>query len=293
MPGPFDAALKQLLDARGPDWVGWLAARLGLPPGTAADPFDTDLSVVQPVADKVFRFRPPASGLLHLEAQSSWDGGLADRLFLYNALLDHRHGPPVHTVVLLLRREARAEDLTGRLTRTTAAGREYLRFEYEVVNVWEQSADELMAGGLGTAPLALLTDDARPRLVELAARLTERVGREVPDATTRGSVLTCGFQLLGMRYDEGEVAAVVRGVQNVIDMSQSSWWRFLDNLRAEGKAEGRAEGAREALLDVLREKFAAVPPEVEARIRAATDPDKLAAAVRQVLRINSPDELTL
>src|SRR5690349_5214240 len=98
MAGAFDATLKQLLDACAPDWVAWLAPLVGLPVGVAADPLDVDLSTVQPVADKVFRLRAPATGLLHLEAQSSWDGGFANRLLLYNVLLEDRYGGPVHTV---------------------------------------------------------------------------------------------------------------------------------------------------------------------------------------------------
>ena len=84
MAGSFDATLKQLLDACAPDWVGWLAPLVGLPTSVMADALDADLSTVQPTADKVFQLRPPASGLLHLEPQSSWDGGFPDRLLLYN-----------------------------------------------------------------------------------------------------------------------------------------------------------------------------------------------------------------
>lgn len=63
MAGAFDAALKQLLDARAPDGVAWLAPLVGL---------------------------PPEAGLLHLEAQSSWDGEFPARLLLYNVSLASR-----------------------------------------------------------------------------------------------------------------------------------------------------------------------------------------------------------
>ena len=61
----------------------------------------------------------------------------------------------------------------------------------------------------------------------------------------------------------------------------------------EGRAEARVQFRRDGILVLLDEKFGAVPPEVEARVRAATDPDELAAALRQVLRINAPGELVL
>ncbi|MBX9581172.1 MAG: DUF4351 domain-containing protein [Gemmataceae bacterium] len=297
MPGPYDAAIKQLLDTRGPDWVGWLAPLVGLPAGVTADPLDPDLSVVQPAADKVFRLRPPATGLLHLEVQSSRDETLPGRLLLYNVLLGSRYDGPVRTVVLLLRREARP-GLTGVVTRADETGHVYHRFEYRTVPVWEQRADDLLAGGLGLAPLALLTDDAEPRLPEVVGRLARRVEREVPAENARGVVMGCGFQLLGMRYDEAELLRLIAGVQGMIELKDTRFYQLLadslrNQFREEFRAEGRAEGAREALLGLLREKFGAVPPEVEARIRAEADLARLGAALPQVLRINSPDELAL
>src|SRR6266508_3896484 len=108
MAGAFDAAMKQLVDAFAADWVGALAPFVGLPATTRVEPLDADLSTVQPAVDKVFRFKSPAEGLLHLEAQSSWDGDLPNRVLLYNVLLEHRLGGPVYSIVLLLRCDASA-----------------------------------------------------------------------------------------------------------------------------------------------------------------------------------------
>jgi hypothetical protein len=44
MAKPFDAALKQLVDAYAADWLRWLRPQLGLPPGADFDPLDADLS---------------------------------------------------------------------------------------------------------------------------------------------------------------------------------------------------------------------------------------------------------
>jgi hypothetical protein len=152
MAGAFDATLKQLLDVCAPDWVTWLAPLVGLPASVVATPLDVDLSTVQPVADKVFRLQAPTTGLLHLEAQSSWDGEFHNRLLLYNVLLEGRYGGPVHTIALLLRREAMTSDLTGAVVRHDATGREYLRFRYATVRVWELLADTLLKGKLGATP---------------------------------------------------------------------------------------------------------------------------------------------
>jgi hypothetical protein len=295
MAGAFDATLKQLLDVCAPDWVAWLAPLVGLPAAVGADPLDVDLSTVQPAADKVFRLRAPASGLLHLEPQSSWDGSFADRLLLYNVLLEDRYGGPVHTVALLLRREANAGGLTGAVVRTAAGGTEYLRFAYTVVRVWELSADALLAGGLGATPLALLTDDAAPRLPGLVDRFAERVARESATPADASLLLSCGFILLGLRYDRAVARTLFQGAQRMKE--SSTYQAILDEGRDEGRAEGLTSGVlaarREDVLALLHERFGAVPPDVEARVRAATDPVALQAALRRVLHLSAPDELVL
>jgi hypothetical protein len=274
--------------------VAWLAPRLGLPAGPL-EPLDPDLSTVQPAADKVFRLGPPAAGLLHLEAQSSWDGGLPDRLLTYNVLLHDRYGGPVHSVALLLRRDANSPHLTGTLTRADAAGREYLRFGYVVVRVWELPADPVLAGGLGVAPIGLLTDDAEPRLPELVKQFAERVIHDAPAEGTQNLLLSAAYILLGLRYDKEVVRPLFLGVQKMRE--SSTYQAILEEGRVEGLTRGRVEATletrRQDLLDLLTDRFGPVPADLEARIKATTDPDRLRAALRQVLRINSPGELTL
>lgn len=291
MAGPFDATMKQLLDAFAADWVRVLAPRVGLPSTVGVEPLDPDLSTVQPAADKVFRLLPPAAGLLHLEPQSSWDGDLPSRLLLYNVLLEYRYGGPVYTVALLLRREASSPQLTGTVVRSFPDGPEYHRFAYFVVRVWELPADVLLTTGLGTTPLALLTDDAAPRLPELVKRFAERIEREEPSTERASLLLSAGFILLGLRYDKAVARSLFTGVQKMRE--SSTYQAILEEGREEGRDEGRIQTRQEDLFTLLQERFGAVPPEVEARIRATTDPVRLHAAVRQVLRINAPDEIPL
>ena len=183
MAKPFDAIMKQFLDDHGADWLVWLAPEFGLPAGEF-EAIDPELSTVQPIADKVFRL-PGNLGLLHLELQSSWGGSLPDRMLVYNTLLFDRYGGPVRSIAILLRQNAEATALTGTLTRTMADDSEYLRFRYGMIRVWEYAADTFLAGGIGLAPLALLTDDAEPRLPELVHRLAERAKTEIDDETLR------------------------------------------------------------------------------------------------------------
>ncbi len=290
MSAPFDATLKQLVDEFAADWVGWLAPTLNLPAGTRATPFPAELSTVQLLADRVFRLDPPALGLLHLEPQANWDGDLLQRLHEYNVLL-HRHAEHVHTVLLLLRREANRPVFDGLLRRTLHDGRAGGDFPYFVVRVWELSADELLAGGIGTLPLALLTDDAEPRLGEVVDRIDARLHADRVRDDTRKRVLTSGLLLGGSRYNEEQLQ---RAFVRARGMRESSAYQMiLREGRREGAAIARIESKREDLLDILRERFGSVPPELEARISAATEVPALTAAIRAAVKVASPDDIVL
>jgi hypothetical protein len=287
MSKPFDTTLKQLLADFAVDWVGWLAPRVGLPATVGVEPLDVDLSTVQLSADKVFRLLPPAEGLLHIEPQAGWDRDLAERLHLYNALLHDRHGGPVYSVALLLRREANRPTFTGALTRSYPDGREYLRFAYEVVRVWELPAEPLMTGGIGALPLALLTDEADGRLGEMVDRMDARMRAEnVPDPV-RVMVHTSGMLLLGLRYDD---TTIHNAYLRARGMRESTSYQAI--LR-EGRAEGQVLTRQEDLLDILRERFGVVPPEVEQSIRNTTDATRLRDAIRQAVKMANLADLQL
>lgn len=289
MAKPFDATLKQILEDYGPDWAAWLSALFDLPPGPL-EAVDTDLSTIQPMADKVFRL-PGAAGLLHLELQSSWGGELPDRVHVYNALLHERHGGPVRSVVILLRPEANARALTGTLLHHGADGVEYLRFRYDVIRVWELSADQLLSSGLGTAPLGLLTDDAESRLPELVQQFTDRVLREVPPGELQNRLLSASYILLGLRYDVEVYGPLFDGVQNMRE--SSGYQAILNEGRAEGETLGEIKGVRLSLVTLLESRFGSVPKAIQDRIQAASDLAKLRAALTQVLAIARPEDLAL
>lgn len=283
MSTPFDDTLKQLLDRFAADWLTWLAPRLELPDGIRARPVDVNLPTVQVSADKAFALEPPGTGVLHIEPQSSWDGDLPARVHNYNSLLDERVGTPVYSVALLLRREANASSITGRFERRYPNGRAYLTFDYWVVRVWELPADLLLAGGVGTLPLALLADDAEPRLGQVVDLVDARLAEAGADDITRRLVLTSGFILGGLRYDNEKLQQAFARARG---MKESSTYQMI--LR-----EGRAEARQEDLLDILTDRFGAVPPDVEHRIMAATDAALLKAAIKAALHVAKPEDLPL
>ena len=283
----FDVTLKQLVDAYAADWLAWLGPRLGLPPGTVFEPLDADLSTVSPQADKLFRLAGPASGLVHLEFQTSWEDRLADRILLYNVLAEHRHGGPVRSVLLLLRREANSPALTGTLRRTSADGQVYLEFRYAAVRVWELSAEELLAGPLGTLPLAPLTDEAVPRLADVIARLDQRLAQADPQAQI--AVRAAAVMLMGLRFDEGLINRLLQEDPRMED--SVTYQILLRKGEAKGRAEGRAEEARRLVRLLGEQRFGPPAPAAEATLDAVTDPDRLERIAGRLLQAADWDDL--
>ena len=98
MTKPFDTTLKDLLNVFAVDWADWLGPEIGLSANIEVEPLDVDLSTVQMSADKVFRLKAPAEGLLHIEPQASRDSGFPGRMLQYSLLLDDRYEGPVYSV---------------------------------------------------------------------------------------------------------------------------------------------------------------------------------------------------
>ena len=301
----YDSTLKTLLDDYAIDWIDWLAPRLGLPSTIDVEPLDVNLTTVQVEADKVFRLKHPATGLLHIEPQTGYDLTFPDRIQAYSVLLERQYGGPVYSVALLLRPEANAATITGLIQRRYGDGQIYHEFRYHVIRVWELALEPLMTGPLGAIPLALLTNEARGRLPELVDRIDERLQVESVAEAARRRLLTSCYILAGMRYDSD---AVHTAFARVMGMKESSTYQaILQEGREEGIKTGIQAGIQtgtrtgiqtgliaarqEALLDIVRERFGSVPELVEARIRATDDTAKLQAAIRQSVRVTDPNDI--
>jgi hypothetical protein len=208
------------------------------------------------------------------------------RLNEYNILL-HRYAEHVHTVLLLLRREANRPVYDGKLTRFHADGTESNWFKYHVVRVWELHADDLLAGDVGLLPLALLTDDAEPRLGQVVDRMAARLEADRVREATRLRILTCGLLLGGMRYNADRLQ---QAFERVHGMHESSTYQMI--LR-EGRQGALVDAKREDLLEVLRARFGTVSPELEQRIANTSDLPTLTRWIRAAATVATPDDLPL
>jgi predicted transposase YdaD len=276
MAKPFDATLKDLVEGYPRDWLD----HLGLSPAGPVALIDADLSTVTAGADKLVRVGDPEPWLLHLELQAGYDGDLDRRILKYNVLAYDRHGLPVDSVLVLLRREADGPHVTGQVQYTTSRGRTVLTFSYEIVRVWQQPVETILSGGLGTLPLAPLADVPRERLPEVIRRMDERLNQEAPPAEA-AKLWTSTYILMGLRYAPALTAQLLQGVRAMRE--SSTYQAILD--------EGRTEEAKRILIRLGSKRFG--PPDAVTRsaIETIVSIDRLEKLTEQLQDTSSWEEL--
>ena len=207
MSKPYDAATKDLLELSPADWLTFL----GQPAGKSVRLVGAELSTATTQADKVMLVEDVPPWVLHLELQANRDISLPRRLLRYNALLVGRHGWSVSSVVVLLRPAADGAELNGSYgDRHRIDGRESL-FPYHIVRLWQVPVTAILAGGVGTlplAPLAAVTQDDLPAVVRT---MNERLAVEVSEETA-ARLWTATYVLMGLRFSKDLSARILQGV---------------------------------------------------------------------------------
>lgn len=284
MAKPFDATLKHLLEAYPQDWV----RLLGLQEAGPVQVLDADLATITAEADKVFRLGEPNPWLLHLELQSSYDPRLGQRSLRYNVLLESRHELPVQSILILLRPEADGREMNGRVRRQLPNGRPYLEFEYDVVRVWQLPAESILQSGLGTlplAPLATVSDEALPRIIQ---RMEDRFSHEAGPGEA-ASLWTAAYVLMGLKYPREFAAQLLKGVRAMKE--STTYQAILEEGEVKGLARGRAEEARRILLALGKKRLGPPDARVQATVQAIADVDHLEQLTERLLDVSSWQEL--
>jgi len=281
---PFDATLKHLLEAFPEDWLR-LAGVRGV---EAVRVVDADLSTVTAEADKVIRLETTAGAwLLHVELQASYDPRLGSRVHRYNTLLGYRHELPVQSVVVLLRPQAAGPRTDGLVSGRLPEGKQYLEFRYDIVRLWEQPVDALLAGGLGTLPLAPLGRVVEDELPSVIRQMEARFSTET-DPEQAASLWTATFILMGLRYPAEFGVQLLKGVRQMRE--STTYMAILEEGRALSDAEG-ARRFRDTLLALGTKRFGAPDASTRAAIEAVTDQDRLTELTKHVLDVESWAEL--
>ena len=281
MSKPFDATLKGLLE-RGPaDW----SALAGFA-GRQVEIIDADVSTVTAASDKVLRVRDEPDWLMDVNFQAGPDASLPRRTHVYNAVLEDRHDLLVRSVVVLLAKQAHLSAINGIYSRRFEGEEPHLVFRYQVIRVWELPTQSLLEGGLGTLPLAPISnvrDEELPQVIErMKRRLRTKgaLGKELWVAT---------YILMGLCHDQGLVDQLLRGV---ISMKESVTYRaIIEQGRAAGLREGAIQEARKTLLVQGTKLLGAPTPKAAAALDKLDNLENLDDMLARVVEASSWEDL--
>lgn len=285
----FDATTRNLFRMNPVEW----SAYLGHP---VADPgrvqlIDSNLSTIAAEVDCVIRLEDPIPWLWNIEFQTGRDLGLAVRLHFYSTLLHHHYKLPVRTSLFLVRKVADGPELTGIHEMRYPGGDVYDRFRYDVVRLWEQPVEPILAAGLTVLPLAPVARVERDDVRGILAAVSERIDREATGDQVR-ELRTATTYLMGLRYSIDDVHSFIGGIPAMVSnmrlIEESSVYQ--DAVR-KGEVQGRAGEARRILIRHGTRKFGPPDEQAKAHIAALADLDRLQDLIDRVLDVASWDEL--
>jgi hypothetical protein len=277
----FDATLKDM----GRDCpLGYLAA-FDRPPTLPVKLLNVDLSTVTTATDLILGLGEPLQEVVQIDFQSNAAAWKHADLMVYHALLFAHYHVPVHTIVLLLRPEAAHSNMNGLIRYAPRPGRGKMDFSYEVVRLWERPAEELLAGDVGVAPLAMLGRlpegvSLEDGLAAVARRVVERLIREAPPDKVK-KLLTEAYLLTGMRVRRDVATQIFRGVRAM--QESDTYLAILD--------EGEERGLREAILVVGEERFGHSDEAVRSQLSNIRDLGRLKRMHRRAVKAASWQEI--
>jgi predicted transposase YdaD len=194
-------------------------------------------------------------------------------------------------------------ELTGTHELRDRHGDVYDWFRYDVVRVWQQPVDEVLAAGLPVLPLAPVSAVAAERLPEVLVAISERLISET-SSEQAATIWAATKVLMGLRYSIEQVEEMVRGVSAMIlgirGIEESSVYqdifakgeaKGLVEGRDEGRFEGRIEEVRQAVLTVGHKKLGPSEEKARMKIAAIDNVDRLNALLERIFDVSSWDEL--
>ncbi|MFN8525303.1 MAG: hypothetical protein U0821_19580 [Chloroflexota bacterium] len=299
-PRRFDVAGRVLIAAHPENWL----QLVGLPADGPAIAIDSNVSTVLAEVDQVVRVEGAKPWIAHIETQSGRDLTLSSRLLRYHALLLHAHQLPVATSVVLLRPEADGAELTGTYRTALPDGGPGLVFPYRVVRVWQLDVEVVLAGGLGTLPLAPISQVAEAEVPRVVQRVAARI-RDEANASTGRDLWAATYLLLGLRFGAEQARALLAGgmamresatYQAILKEGRSEGLRTGRQVgrregRQEGQLEGRADEARRWLLRLGSRRFGPPAGSVSAAIERITSVERLEQLGERLLTAESWDDL--
>ena len=118
-------------------------------------------------------------------------------------------------------------------------------FRYNLVRIWEQPVEEVLAAGLPVLPLAPVANVEPEKVPEVLMAISERLVRET-NAEQAATLWAATKVLMGLRYPKEQVEAFTKGAAMILGIRGIEESSVYQDIFAKGEAEGRLEGQLKA-----------------------------------------------
>ena len=165
-----------------------------------------------------------------------------------------------------------------------------------MVRIWEQSAEDLLAGPFATLPLAPLVGVPDTDMSAVMRRIEARVREEAETAPDRAERVRTGtYLLLGLRFQQDLIDALLQGVGIMAGAlkESSTYQKILNEGLVEGEARGLERGARELLITAGSARLGPPDQATRAALEQISDTNRLAELTVRLFDATSWDDLGL
>jgi hypothetical protein len=223
--------------------------------------------------------------IVHLDFQAAADKDKGADVLVYNGLLYRQYRVPVHSILVLLRPQAAHADVTSSIAYAARPGQGKMDFGFEIVRLWQRSAEAFLAGPLEAAPLAMLGalpegTDLVQGLTGVAQRLLERLESEAAPGQKK-LLLTAAFVLTGLRLKRNQALQVFAGVRAMRE--SDTFLAILD--------EGRETEARRLIRRLAKTTLGEPDEPTVTRLEGITDIDRLERIFDRAMEASSWQDL--
>ncbi len=251
---PFDKSSKWLIDnqARGMLLLGGLrqVRHYRAKPGQIVQPSKLPDGLLEVTLEGRKNPLPVLIEVATYPDKRAEEQALEDLTLAYNVL-----GTLPELLMLILRPKGRYR-ISGKYEVRSELGWSRLEGEWKPVELWNLSAEELLAeGDAGVTPwVSLMRCDGPPE--DLLERCREKIEREAP-LKQQATLKSVAQVLAQLKYPHPELWKLLGGKPAMIESPLIQ--------------ELRAEVLHEAILEVLKDRFRTVPRDVIKRLRALLD----------------------
>ena len=318
MPKPWDEMMKRLIESHPQDYVSWVLQ------GARVEGILKQELQQTMFADSLIRVvieGQPA--IIHFEFQTVRDPHMGERTSLYNLLASHLNNyVPVWSYVVYLRADEKLEEPP--FVRVFPGDKEISRFNYNRIDLWTLSAEELLAlPSEGLLPLVLLTrDGTEPDVVEgMIEKVADTGDKELLAAAyTLGGLVfkkpdeqnwfkrrfavfenileeSWTFQEWKQEFiEKAEAAAAIKVAQAQAEAAQRAdeLKEKLDRelARIEKVQQHLIDRSRTTLVTIIEKHFPTVTPFVHSVSNALNDPEILSGLIADVSTAQTSEEVT-